>query len=93
MTQSVGSFHFDPEGNIGARPLKPDVQRIFLRAGDRLLLCSDGIPDCLGEGYEAVVVKELAADAPPEAIARRLCELADEAMGGDNMTALVILTT
>jgi serine/threonine protein phosphatase PrpC len=87
----VGSFFFDSEGNIIMRPLESDVQALFLRAGDRLLLCSDGVPDCLGEGAEAIMARELAAGNEPEAIAKRLCKVADEALGADNITALVVL--
>ncbi len=91
LTHSVGNFLFDSQGGVGFRPIQPDLFVLWLRAGDRLLLCSDGVPDCLGGGYEAVVAHELAADAGPGAIAERLCRLADEALGADNITALVVL--
>lgn len=91
LTQSVGSFFFDSEGNIITRPLQPDVQVVHLRSGDRMLWCSDGVPDCLGESADEVMARELAAGAEAEPIARRLCRLADEALGADNITALVLL--
>ena len=93
LTQSVGSFFFDSEGNVITRPLQAEVQPLHLRVGDRLLLCSDGVPDCLGEGAEEVMARELAAGDEAEPIARRLCKLADEALGADNITALVVLAT
>jgi protein phosphatase len=91
LTQSVGSFFFDSEGSISCRPLEPDIQSLCLRSGDRLLLCSDGIPDCLGEDHEAIIARELSAGTDAGQIATRLCRLADEALGADNMTALVLL--
>jgi len=91
LTQSVGSFFFDSEGNIVTRPLQPDVQSLYLRAGDRMLWCSDGVPDCLGESADEIMARELAASDEAEAIAQRLCRLADEALGADNITALVLL--
>jgi serine/threonine protein phosphatase PrpC len=91
LTHSVGNFLFDSQGGIGFRPIQPELFVLWIRAGDRLLLCSDGVPDCLGDGYEAVVARELSADAGAEVIAERLCRLADEALGADNITALVLL--
>jgi serine/threonine protein phosphatase PrpC len=93
LTHSVGSFFFDHEGGINSRPLEADVKPMFLRSGDRILICSDGVPDCLGEAAEETIARELANDENPEAIARQLCKLADEALGGDNMTALVLLAS
>lgn len=91
LTHSVGNFLFDSQGGINMRPIQPDVFTLWLRAGDRLLLCSDGIPDCLGETYEETATEELQANAGAEAIAQKLCRLADDALGADNMTALIIL--
>ncbi len=91
LTQSVGSFFFDPDGEITSRRIKPDILALYLRAGDRLLICSDGVPDCLGEGHEAVMARELSDGTDVDKIAKRLCQLADEALGGDNITALVLL--
>lgn len=91
LTQSVGSFFFDPEGAIISRKLEPDFSEIYLRAGDRLLLCSDGVPDCLGDNAEEIIARELGLGDEPSEIAARLCRLADEALGADNITALVLL--
>lgn len=91
LTQSVGSFFFDSEGNIVTRPLQPDVQSIHLRAGDRMLWCSDGVPDCLGESAEEIMARELGSPDEAEPIAKKLCRMADEALGADNITALVLL--
>jgi protein phosphatase len=93
LTQSVGSFFFDSEGSIITRSLEADVQALYLRTGDRLLLCSDGVPDCLGDGADELMARELGSGSEAEPIAKRLCKLADDALGADNITALVVLAT
>lgn len=93
LTQSAGSFSFSSRGDIVLRPLEPDVQTLHLRAGDRLLFCSDGVPDCLGEDADEIMTRELGTGDDAEPIARRLCRIADEALGADNITALVLLAT
>ncbi len=91
LTQSVGRLSFDEEGAISLRSVKPDIQTQWLRAGDRLLICSDGVPDCLGPDADAIMARELAAGEDPEKIVKSLCRLADEMLGGDNITPLVLL--
>ncbi|MFN7132461.1 MAG: protein phosphatase 2C domain-containing protein, partial [Myxococcales bacterium] len=93
LTQSVGRLSFDEEGSISLRSVKPDVQTLWLRAGDRVLICSDGVPDCLGQDAEEIMARELARGDDPQAIAAALCRLADEALGGDNITPLVLLAS
>lgn len=58
-----------------------------LSDGDRLLLCSDGISEYVGE---AEVGQVLVAMPSPARAAQRLVELALERGGEDNATALVI---
>lgn len=58
-----------------------------LAEGDRLLLCTDGVSEYVGE---AEVGEVLISKAEPEAAARRLVELALERGGSDNATALVV---
>lgn len=91
LTQSVGRLSFDDEGAISLRSVKPDIVTVWLRAGDRVLICSDGVPDCMGPDADALMTRELAASDDPEEIVSRLCKLADEMLGGDNITPLVIL--
>lgn len=59
-----------------------------LRGGDRLLLCSDGLYNNLGEGQLALLLREA---AEPEGLAAQLVATAKSRGGGrlDNMTALV----
>ncbi|MBK9031611.1 MAG: protein phosphatase 2C domain-containing protein [Myxococcales bacterium] len=58
-----------------------------LSDGDRLLLCSDGVSEYVGE---AEVGQVLVAQPSPARAAQRLVELALERGGEDNATALVI---
>lgn len=67
--------------------LEVDSVEVVLDAGDRILLCSDGLTNELDDGaIEAV----LAVDADPQAAADRLVGLANSAGGADNVTVVVI---
>ncbi|WP_205687353.1 protein phosphatase 2C domain-containing protein, partial [Cellulomonas endophytica] len=63
-----------------------DVRRVPAAAGDRLLLCSDGLTDELDDAALAAVLRE---EADPRRAAERLVALALDAGGRDNATALV----
>jgi hypothetical protein len=58
-----------------------------LAEGDRLMLCTDGISEYVGE---AEVGQVLISKVEPEPAAQRLVELALERGGSDNATALVV---
>jgi protein phosphatase len=55
-------------------------------AGDRYLLCSDGLH---GPVPDRVLARVLETEASPQAAAQRLIDLANEAGGEDNITAIV----
>lgn len=59
-----------------------------LQAGDRLLICSDGLTEYLQGSSE--LTSHLAPDDPVE-IPRALVELANSRGGGDNVTVLVVV--
>ncbi|MCC0578691.1 MerR family transcriptional regulator [Streptomyces californicus] len=65
---------------------RPDIRLREVRAGDRYLLCSDGLSAVVGEAglREAVI----AAETPEDAV-RRLVGLAHEAGGPDNVACVV----
>lgn len=63
-----------------------ETHRMELHAGDRLLLCTDGLTGHLDDGELA---RRLSRDAHMESIARGLVEAAKKAGGEDNITALV----
>jgi PPM family protein phosphatase len=66
--------------------VRVDVQRASLEAGDRLLLCSDGLTDMLDDQRIAAI---LAKEPEPESACRSLVAEANEAGGKDNITAVV----
>lgn len=58
---------------------------IKLRAGDAIVLCSDGLTNLVADEE----ILETVRDAAPEAACRRLVELARERGGSDNITVVV----
>lgn len=89
-------------GNLLTRNLgqeqsaKPDMLEMPLRAGDRLLLCTDGLSNCVSpEALQYV----LGSDGPPQELARTMVEMAlasgtamalASGTATDNITALVL---
>jgi protein phosphatase len=65
----------------------PDLSLHEARAGDRYLLCSDGLTSVV----PAAVIRETlsAPQSSPEAVVRRLIELANTAGGPDNIACVV----
>ena len=64
-----------------------DTRWIELQEGDRLLLCSDGLPEMLDD---SAIERVLNANPTPEAGCRALVDGANEAGGEDNITVMVI---
>lgn len=83
---------FDPNRSILTRAVglernvEVDVIEKQLEAGDRLLLCSDGLNEMMEDDRIAAV---LGAGPPPAAV-RNLIEAANQAGGSDNITAVVV---
>ncbi|SCD89715.1 MerR family transcriptional regulator [Streptomyces sp. OspMP-M43] len=77
-------------GGVGSAPVavavRPDVRLREVRAGDRYLLCSDGLSAVVDEAELRAAV--IAADDPEEGV-RRLVGLAREAGGPDNVACAV----
>jgi len=65
----------------------PELQAEELKAGDRLLLCSDGLTNMVGESRIGRVLWE---EEEPAAACARLVQLANDAGGRDNITALAV---
>ena len=63
----------------------PDLQVLDIRAGDRLMLCSDGIPDYVGDDVIAASMR----DGTPDSVAVDLITIALEAGSNDNVTCVV----
>lgn len=66
---------------------KPEVQKMIVQDGDRLLLCSDGLTKMVPDERLAEI---LGGVDEPEVICRQLVSAANAAGGKDNITAVVI---
>jgi serine/threonine protein phosphatase PrpC len=64
-----------------------DTQTIELREGDRILLCSDGLTSMVDQDSIAEVLNDR---ADPQDASELLVQLANDAGGEDNITAVVI---
>ncbi|MCK0113433.1 protein phosphatase 2C domain-containing protein [Ornithinimicrobium sp. F0845] len=65
---------------------RPDLSMRELRAGDRLLLCSDGLTDYVAE---STVAELLRSEDPPGKVADQLISIALRASTRDNVTVIV----
>ena len=94
LTEAEAEVH--PHRSILTRALgvDPDVEvdeiTLEVRAGDRLLLCSDGLTGMLPEPR---VEEILGAEVEPQRAVDRLIREANDAGGVDNITAIVIALT
>ena len=71
---------------VGDAAAEPDVSLHDARAGDRYLLCSDGLT---GVVSAAVIRDTLGAPGDPEQAVSQLIELANQAGGPDNIACVV----
>jgi serine/threonine protein phosphatase PrpC len=91
MTEEEAAVH--PQRHILTRALgvSPDVDadmwELELRAGDRIVLCSDGLSNEVGP---EVLGEILATEPDPGAAARRMVEVANAHGGADNITVVVV---
>jgi PPM family protein phosphatase len=67
--------------------VKVEAHAVEVHAGDRLLLCSDGLTEMVPN--EAIAAT-LQAEAEPEAACQSLLALANEAGGRDNITVVIV---
>lgn len=72
--------------SIGMEQVEPDIYRVPLEAGDRLVLCTDGLTTHVLD--EAIA--ETVRSHSPSAAAQRLVEMALEEGGSDNVTVIVV---
>lgn len=75
--------------NIGIKPelLLRDVQVRFMREGEGLILCSDGLTDMLRDAEIEALCRD---EDDPRRLSQRLVESACERGGHDNITVIVI---
>src|SRR5207244_2429162 len=92
--QSAEEAEFDPRRNMLYRALgqgdtlEVDFQFQEFNAGDRLLLCSDGL---WGQLDKHELARVLCERADPFAGCAELVELANEAGGPDNISAIIVM--
>ncbi|HEY5673978.1 MAG TPA: PP2C family serine/threonine-protein phosphatase [Malonomonas sp.] len=68
------------------QPLEPYQQQINLRAGDRLLLCTDGLNNMLSDAD----IRQLLQSTSPQQCCRRLVDQANNRGGLDNISVVVV---
>jgi serine/threonine protein phosphatase PrpC len=91
LTACVGSFEVaaDRDG-ITALPVPVEFFRTHLIAGDRVLVCSDGLPDCMGVHASERIHRAVAASRDPDEVTANLIFLANEGGGEDNITCVLV---
>ncbi|MGI6046179.1 MAG: Stp1/IreP family PP2C-type Ser/Thr phosphatase [Eggerthellaceae bacterium] len=91
ITEEEARFH--PNRSVITRALgsepdtKPDLYEINVEAGDRLLLCSDGLSSML---RDSIIETILLREADPQRCASQLVNEAIAAGGHDNVTVIVV---
>jgi serine/threonine protein phosphatase PrpC len=96
LTRVVGRVVIDEDGQSRPDPFEPEIFRVRLLPGDRLLLCSDGVTDfAAGPGSsqaeaEARMLACLLEYEDPARAAYELVVLANRGGGYDNISCVVI---
>ncbi len=96
LTRVVGRVVIGPDGKSRPDPFEPEIFRVQLMPGDRLLLCSDGIPDFAAgpqatqDTAEQVMLDVILEYADPARAAFELVVLANRGGGYDNISCVVI---
>jgi len=91
MTEQEAAVH--PQRHILTRALgvssevDADMWALELGAGDRVLLCSDGLSNEVGTDEIATVLRTV---ADPQGAAQRLVDVANEHGGADNITVVIV---
>lgn len=70
--------------------VEPEVGRVTLGAGDRLLICSDGLSSVLTDDQMAAVLRQPGSANAEETICQSLVHMANLAGGPDNITVIVV---
>lgn len=96
LTRVVGRVVIDEEGNARPDPFDPEIFRVRLLPGDRLVLCSDGVSDfAAGPGASQAEAEQRMLETvleyeDPARAAYELVVLANRAGGYDNISCVVI---
>jgi serine/threonine protein phosphatase PrpC len=96
LTRVVGRVVVDDDGTCRPDPFEPEIFRLRLLPGDRLLLCSDGVADfAAGAGapqheQDAKMLQCVLEHDDPARAAFELVVLANRAGGYDNISCVVL---
>ena len=96
LTRIVGRAFIDEQGFCQADPFEPEIFRLRLFAGDRLVLCSDGVADFVagvGAGppmIEQKILETVLANPDPARACYELTVLANRTGGYDNISCIVV---
>lgn len=96
LTRIVGRVMIDDDGSTHPDPFEPEMFRVRLLHGDRVLVCSDGVADyAAGPGAPPVEADHKMRDAvlqweDPARAAFELVVLANRAGGYDNISCIVV---
>lgn len=99
LTRAVGRSVVGPDGKLVAAPSTTDMFDIPMRPGDRLILCSDGLPDYatpLGKpvlspvGIEEILGRIIRDAIDPAMAAHELIGLANRNGGHDNIAVVAV---
>jgi PPM family protein phosphatase len=88
--------HSHPSRNVLTRALRADIEygadlwRVPMIAGDRILVCSDGLTKEVDDRFIASILRAI---LDPQAAANHLVKAAVDAGGHDNVTVLVVDAT
>ena len=88
LARCVGTFDLDEEGHLVPALLALDSYLVHLHPDDRLLLCTDGVTDYLGESdseSEAALTAMLHREPTPELVCLDILTAANRGGGGDNI--------
>lgn len=96
LTRVVGRVVIDEDGSSRPDPFEPEMFRVRLLPGDRLVLCSDGVSDfAAGPGASQAEAEQRMLECvleyeDPARAAYELVVLANRAGGYDNISCVVI---
>lgn len=96
LTRCIGTFMVNEEGLLSSRLTEPEFVSFNLLPGDKVLLCSDGVTDYIGQGrfdVESALFDELNGREHPNETCFELVIRANRGGGGDNISAIVIVCT
>jgi serine/threonine protein phosphatase PrpC len=96
LTRIVGRVIVDPDGTVKADAFEPEMFRVRLLPGDRIVLCSDGVADfvagtsCTPRQHDEKILQVVMAENDPARAAFELVVLANRVGGYDNISCVVI---